>query len=148
MRKDMIKMTAWLSLLMYLLLPIAGFTDLVICYGSDGHVAIESAQKGSCCTKSSDTSTRTLSKSVDKHILYSTGDPCGPCADFPLLVGRPETQFIPTKNTSFQKQSMVLCDLDYVSCNNGKLSDKYLFPEQPLAIRSSLISLRTTILLI
>lgn len=148
MRKHMIKITAWLCLLMCLLLPIAGFADLVICYGSDGHVAIESAQKGSCCTESSDTSTRILSKSVDKHILYSTGDPCGPCVDFPLLVGRPETQFVPTKNTSSQKQSLVFDDFDYVSSNYGNFADKNLFPEQPLAISSSLISLRTTILLI
>ena len=148
MRKHMIKITAWLCLPMCLLLPIAGFADLVICYGSDGHVAIESAQKGSCCTESSDTSTRILSKSVDKHILYSTGDPCGPCVDFPLLVGRPETQFISTKNTSFQKQSLVFDDFNYVISNDGNIVDQHLFPEQPLAIRSALISLRTTILLI
>lgn len=82
-----------LAVVLAVFLPgVGGAGESVLCFGADGHVAVEApASPGACFSKSMgwETSTGTPGRELSRK-----ADHCGPCADLPDLSG-------PWANTAF-----------------------------------------------
>lgn len=76
---------AWIIFLVYLLAGTGRVDNLVLCFGKDGHISMESSLNGLCCE------TAFIDISADSpHILLATihesrGGYCGPCIDIPFM---------------------------------------------------------------
>ena len=125
--------------LMHLLLGQGRMSDLVLCFGVDGHVAVEAAS-ARCCYPSS------LSTPPEIAALYSflkdisNEDNCDPCRDIFISVGSPGQYLVPTQAASLQ---MTMCEFAPV-----EIAPEDSLSRQSPATNSALASLRTVILLI
>lgn len=75
---------AWAVVLAVLLPGLDGLGESVLCFGADGHVAVEAAVSPGACSAASvfgDTS------SYNPERELSRGDHCGPCVDVASLSG-------------------------------------------------------------
>ena len=137
-----------LSLLAYLYMILIGSDQFVLCFGSDGHVALEPARNGLDCSYSPAHS-EPLSCSVQsippEQEFSLRADHCGPCFD--ILLSSLFQHFIPAQyhwaghiNFAFQTASYLSSPFSHMTHGN--------FPStsSPI-IREILIFLRTVILL-
>ena len=74
----------YFGLLAYLLAAFVSVEASVLCFGDDGHVALETAAADGSCT-SSHAESKPLSSSDDRIAagVESGSDHCGPCTDLP-----------------------------------------------------------------
>lgn len=113
------------------LFTIAGVGNLVLCFGEDGHVALEFSPTGRCATAAE-----------------AVGDHCGPCVDIPLLAGTSDHQLTLVEAPSFREVIASIPQIHFVGA--GPEADRW----QPLWLSSNLLpdtilaSLRTVVLVI
>lgn len=75
---------AVLSGALFLLVPMGTFGRAVMCYGANGHVALEASEDGWSCNRCMQKSGGAqLIGSIDSASVFS-GNSCDPCVDIPL----------------------------------------------------------------
>ena len=74
-----------LSVMLCFLLAVSGTQTVVLCYGEDGHIAIEAAWS-SCCSKISEGPSQVCSADSPEKGFSSERD-CGACVDIPTSIG-------------------------------------------------------------
>jgi len=72
-----------LSMLVYLVVSLGGTDALVLCFGSDSHIKVETAPCGLNCAHSSKTTPKSV---VCKHSMMDDAiSNCSSCVDIPIL---------------------------------------------------------------
>ena len=79
-----IPLVAWTVFLSVSLPGVGGLGESVLCFGADGHVAVEAAVSPGACF-SAPVSGDAFAINPERE-LSREGDHCGPCVDFPVLV--------------------------------------------------------------
>jgi hypothetical protein len=130
--------------LAYMLLMLGSSNAAVICFGEDGHVAIELGSEGDCAHfPSSDDAS---------HSLFDTTTAqchCGPCVDIPLSLEISGTTYLSNKDYSFQPKNwsfVALPEVFPVALNHATVATFAIPP--PNYYNQHLLSLRTIVLLI
>lgn len=80
-----IHFVAWSVFVATFLPGVGGLGENVLCFGADGHIAVEAAVSPGACFSASGGANASADPLEPE--LASKGDHCGPCADFPVLVG-------------------------------------------------------------
>ena len=97
-----------IAITLYSASACAMISDLVMCFGTDGHVLIEQASAGSCDPA--------LGKVADETTCFSssdlTTDHCGSCQDVPLIADDSE------KAISVKTNSLLSCQ-PFATSNTG-----------------------------
>jgi hypothetical protein len=126
----------------FLLLPGQGM-GTVLCIKANGHIALEIAHKGRCATFS-EHSTQTL-----PHTDHSDhSDRCGPCIDVSLSASKNDDQPLLSAPSSLPKPEaplFVLVPFIVAVHTAFPLRD---FHAQPPLLASTLVALRTVVLLL
>jgi hypothetical protein len=118
------------ALLVYLL-TMTGAGNLVLCFGEDGHVSFELSSTGGCATTAE-----------------AVGDHCGPCVDFPLLVGASDQQCATIK-VSFSRETISdASQTPFIGVEPEADKWQPLRPSSDLFPDTILASLRTVVLVI
>jgi hypothetical protein len=126
-----------------LVVPVAAM-DMVVCFGADGHIALEAARNGRCGT-----STWSPVASLSQPgVMLSNPDHCGPCVDMPLLTAETREHPLAVRTTP------ALCDGVLLACvASPVIASSDVIPTScpspaPLGYSPILTALRTIILLI
>ena len=133
-------------LLMYLSIIPAQLSNYVLCIGGDGHVAFEIAADGRC------TDTHGIEAEHAAVMLVETTrgeNHCGPCIDLTIFAPL-DTEFylVPIQNVSIQLSSSVVALMTYPTHASTMLTYTSLLDDTLSVVDPTLISLRTTTLLI
>jgi hypothetical protein len=130
------------SILVYFFVLSIGADQFVLCFGSDGHVAVEPALNG-CCNASSPAHSHTgLSF---EPVCPETGDHCGSCID--VLLSSYFLHIVPgPKKTWGYKIVETPGSISVSGASPDMAADAFPFLSQPL-IKNILAALRTVILL-
>lgn len=91
-----LKSLIWLLLFACLLLGAGARSRLVLCFGSDGHVALEASEVG-VCGSSSNASVETIGFLTSLK-SQSRADHCGPCVDIPFFLSVANDQKVKLNN--------------------------------------------------
>ncbi len=137
----------WMCLSAYLLVGLGSINMAVVCFGTDGHIAIEAASDY-CCDQSPDGSQHINSSSTMKVSLALAVNYCGPCVDLPFSAGNPDRQFVPTQDTSSQARLLYLPSFAGAVSMFSEFTADGILPLSSLKTDLTPIFLRTTILLI
>jgi hypothetical protein len=78
------KSLIWLLIVACFLLETGARSGLVLCFGSDGHVALEASDGGVCGTPLTTSGERVLSHG--RFESKRRADHCGSCVDFPFFL--------------------------------------------------------------
>ena len=89
--------------LVSLLIGVSGQSSLSLCFGADGHVAVESSSDGRCTSFSEHAPEFLKSQSAVES--QSAPDHCGSCVDFPFFSSVAETQKTTISSERFSKQT-------------------------------------------
>ena len=116
----------------------------VLCIKADGHMAVEAAHKGLCASLAAAVAGRS-----DEHSLtiLPSADTCGPCIDVPLLSNREDRQILSAPSSLSKLATPLLALLPCVTWVYTESSQRDFAP-QPPARTSSLLALRTVVLLL
>ena len=129
----------------YLVLVAGSGSASVLCFGNDGHVAIELDRDGAC-----DDSGHESSNSQDCELLES--EPhchCGPCVDIPLSYELVESRPVTIESLSFQTETLLSIPLEANAPSFLELATVVTLPiPPPISISLTLLSLRTIVLLV
>ena len=136
---------AWIGLSAYILVGLGGMGRNIVCFGANGHIAIESASD-SCCGKLSAVSSRINSSSTVISAQVSVDGHCRPCVDLPFWIN--EQYFIPFRHIYPQKQLLNLANFVFIIPASFESFAKELLPLPLIKVNSTLAFLRTAILLI
>ena len=147
MPKRLIKITAWCSLLTYLLAFMVGGVA-VVCYGEDGHVAIEITLLESCCNRTFDSSSLPAFQNPTPNTRLMSAGSCGSCVDIPVFMSVPDHRLNFGRNSSFQTEGVPLFQLVNAPPPPADFTSKIRIPPIPVAIDTTILSLQTIVLLI
>ena len=132
-------------LLIYLSIVPMQLSNYVLCIGSDGHVEFEIATDGRC------TDLHGLSKEHTEVVIAAAAseeDHCGSCIDLAIFASIDiESYLVPVENASIQSPVFVVAP----TTDQTFASTILTYPSRlntPSVVDSTLISLRTTTLLI
>jgi hypothetical protein len=128
--------------LFYLLIAQTLMSDTVLCFGADGHVAVETISARCCGYPSSTTFPEIL------HITSLLDGHCAPCTDIPLVTGRSGQYLVPAQGTAPQVNASVLPAFWSSILAHEEIVTNDLFPRRFPATNPTFTSLRTVILLI
>ncbi len=143
-RKRRVRTSAiWISLLIYILAGVVGSEAMVLCFGSNGHIAIE-APPGGLCSETLDVSNETASPSTISSPSPSQ-DHCGPCVDFPIFT---EPYLASVQYASAQNLSGLHAISESPAVIFPDVATINLLPVPPPSADKTLNYLRTVILLI
>ncbi len=81
------KTILWLGLMAYVLAGTGFMGTTVVCYGSDGHFALEASNEGVCSSTLLMMSENISLTEKDLQVIHRH---CGSCLDFPLMGGPPD----------------------------------------------------------
>ena len=93
----------WAVFVAYFFLLIGGAHGAVLCFGENGHIAIEAAQNGGC-NRFLPGSYLTGPPSFKPIISGPAKKHCGPCVDFVLSTAHPYRMTVPVQKKSFYQQ--------------------------------------------
>jgi hypothetical protein len=131
-------------LMVFLLLPGHAF-GAVLCFGADGHISLEASQNGRCGTEKGPRPLRSQEHTVS---IAASADHCGPCVDVPLLTSDSNKESLRDVRNILPKFAapvlMLVAFVVPVSTESLDMS----FLSQPAPLTSTLLALRTTVLLL
>lgn len=129
--------SAWL--LIYFLIGQDVMSDIVLCFGADGHVKVEEARRGQC----NRSAISYLQKYNNNSSLQEVSDPYGSCLDLSI------SQYVVCvqDTTSSQVKMSLLTAFSAPLPPFAEIVTEVLFPNPPPVSNSTLASLRTVILL-
>ncbi len=134
---------ATLSCLLFLL---ASGPDVVLCFGDDGHVALETASPGKGCTPAPCPSSSTDASFAGTHLAPANIHPCGSCLDISLQGENQAAFHRPDRNRPAQDEKTPTCVFTS-SLKSGAAPFSLALHPLPHHCSSSVTkSLRTTIL--
>ena len=149
---------ALVGLFIFSLIGQGLLSGFVLCLGADGHVAVEAAHEKRCGFPSN------VTKQVERSYIPRSGetshspsmfevpktfDHCGPCFDFPILIGGFDQRYIaPTQNTKTQIKTPIISALSSFRSVLVSTTPEDLQPLTPSLINPTLTLLRTVTLLI
>ena len=115
----------------------------VLCIGADGHIAVEVAQNGRCGSLSTPVPPR-------EHItkMLPSTDHCGPCVDVSLSTSNIDDQPLLSAPSSLPKLEAPVLALVALVVAVSIESPQTYFVLQPPPLASTLIALRTVVLLL
>lgn len=129
----------------YLVLVAGSGNASVLCFGNDGHVAIELDRGGACADSGHESS-----DSQDCELLAS--EPhchCGPCVDIPLSFELVESRHVTIESLSLQTETLLPIPVEANSPSILEQATVVTLPiPPPISISPTLLSLRTIVLLI
>ena len=141
------RIVLFIALLVYLIVGLRGMEHAVLCFGSDGHVAVEASQNGRCINFSASSSHRDPQTSSG-NTISSAGSHCVGCTDIPLSINNNIKKVIFVKKYVPQKEITSLVGFSYISpLSELFLADK-IFLKHPPFMNLALNTLRTVIYLI
>ena len=130
----------------YLSIVPVQMSNYVLCIGSDGHVQFESGIDGRC------TDTHDLheaSSEISITAAVNEADHCGSCLDIPLFAAiDSEPYLVPAVQDALRHLSASTTPLITHSPHESTLLTLTALPDTPSVIDPTLVSLRTTTLLI
>ena len=134
-----------LTLLAYLVAGVVNLNEVVLCFGDDGHVAVERATLGGRCESSA---AQPASAPTLTHVDTEARCHCGPCIDVALATidARP-TRVLSLQDVAPQPQLLALSLPSFLLPIEPPLTKRQPTFMPPPAV-SALTSLRTVILLI
>ncbi len=146
---DTIKHTLLLLIFIFHLLPgHISLANLVLCIGTDGHVAYESATKLATCAEA--ISHPSLPAETSFSALHNAFTPnhCGECIDLPLIIECNEYSKVQSQHSSLRSLQPLLkiSPADDITAFN--VQHRVIDINHSVFQHTSLISLRTTVLLI
>lgn len=134
--KPLRQFLATVALLVFLVVGVTGASDTVMCYGSDGHVALEALGSRGC----SDFVPKTPTQASPSKALV-VNDHCGGCVDIPLLSWQgmsEQSVSVLSDNPTFEKQSLVWAEpLPVPAGYISRLVEQQMPHPPPLLLRSS-----------
>jgi len=136
---------AWMGFLVSLLLGAGGPANLVLCYGADGHIALEFTSDAGCGPASGK---EQRSNSPSAAASETEGDHCGPCVDVPVTARAPHENFISVQRRAPDHQWLQAALVSSAVIQVARSSINSLSPVAPIAADPALRSLRTVVLLI
>lgn len=140
--KKVFAVIAWL--LIYFLVGNGPLSNLVVCFGADGHIEVGTSRDGFCCLSSSVPSKTDLSFF---SILDDTlNNNCGPCIDVPIFISNSDQNIVLAFGPTPQIKALPLSAFSFsqpVLINTENTHTQILS-----SIHSSLASIRTVVLLI
>ncbi len=143
------RMIITLILLGLLICPpfgLEGMGHIVLCFGADGHIAVETVPNGHC-SNFMRVSTYTTQQSTQIIGRDFTGDHCGSCVDISVSIGSLNEHFAPILKKFFKKQLMVSTHSVCAASTFTKILTEDLLLFSSHAVNVTLISLRTVNLL-
>lgn len=134
----------WFALILYLILAVGSVGELVLCYGSDGRIELETAKNGLCDPQSPASDSSPLEPSLEKD-TQPFDDRCGPCRDIPIALSRSELyvrklfspRLIPVFTVSIN-----------VAPSSSEIVNKELSAQYTPVKNATFLSIRSTVLLI
>lgn len=132
-------------LLIYLSIVPMQLSDYVLCIGTEGHVKFEVAVDGQCADALDLRETHT-----EIVIAANTaGEPhCGSCLDLAIFVSLDIGPYLVPAQDAFILPSISVATLIAHRTNDSTILTQTPFPDIPSVIDATLLSLRTTTLLI
>jgi hypothetical protein len=88
------KSTVWFGVVLYTLVALGGVDGIVLCFGDDGHVGLETMSKHChrCATlEASSTGSEPFAETSPSRCRNY----CGSCVDIPIAIGSPDPHSIP-----------------------------------------------------
>jgi len=138
----------WFIVLVYLMAALGDTDGLILCYGLDGHIAVETALIGSKCGPSSSATSQTTSCTQSMMDDNSTQAHCTSCVDIPLLPDFLNQCFFRVKNRVLLSKVPLIATFSFVPSTFARMSLSG-FSLQPLIDNNfPLAFIRTVILLI
>ncbi len=142
--------TAKLSLLIYLWVALSGDGAIVLCIGSDGHVALEAASV-LCCSHSHSVPSAAVPVVLveDTDGCCTSAMTCGPCTDLPISVS-----FLPSNSaTSSAAKAKVSPIAKWIAPHSSPVAGTVFMQGHfsclpPTAPNPAISSLRSVVLLI
>lgn len=137
-------------LFIYLLIGHGLLSNVVLCFGGDGHIAVEAVQSGYCDSASGAILPIALNPAPIGAVSYTasfkvflTQYHCGPCSDLPLLIDGSDQQYI---NTIPQVKAPMPTAFPYSLPAFVTITTESFLPQFPPVISSTLNSIRIVIL--
>lgn len=138
----------WLSVIVYFFAPLGATEGVVLCFGADGHIMVETAPLGFQCGQSSrsvEKSTSCMHSTIESDFSIEKSKSC---IDIPLIANIYGQSRCPDKNTVLHIKTLTLfrCSFfqsDFSDLVIGDTSNKPLIKRH-----STLDSIQTVILLI
>ena len=137
-----------LWLLTYLVIGQGALQSFVLCFGVDGHIAVESAPAGTGCgpfLNMASQGASSLSSIKDSGPLYWH---CGPCLDLSITSGNSYLPVYSVQDRVPQVESLLLAVSLSPLSTHAEILPEVLLPQALSADRSFLVSLRSVVLLI
>lgn len=138
----------WLSIIVYLFAPLGATEGVVLCFGADGHIMVESAPMGFQCGQSSrraGESTSCIHSAMESDFSIEKSKSC---IDIPLIANIYGQSRCPDKNTVLHINTPKLFRCPFFQYDFADLAIGHT-SNQPLIKRhSTLDSIQTVILLI
>ncbi len=140
-------------LFIYFLIGHGLLSNVVLCFGGDGHIAVEAVQSGYCDSAPGAISPIALNPAPIGAVSYTasfkvflTQYHCGPCSDLPLLIDGSDQQYmIPVQNTIPQVKAPMSIAFPYSLPAFVTITTESFLPQFPV-ISSTLNSIRIVIL--
>ncbi len=114
---------AKLALVAWFLFAFAGGEGVVLCFGDDGHVALEEFDGGKCCASPSSSESRQVTYSILPLKDVRSLSPCGSCTDVPLSAGKKAILSQPDRDNGSRHTHILhmTCPTYLTSCNKTAL---------------------------
>ncbi len=134
----------WMAL--FALLAGGAGGGMVICFGSDGHVAVEAAKSGTCGESRCSSSPQDTRFSPD-GLSVSTSCCCGACIDLPVSARTLDRRFVPAQDQHKRIRHPADLPRSVVEPSGFRLA-KFRSTSPSLSGDAAILSLRNVILLI
>lgn len=137
----------WIALLAFFLGGVGYGGGLALCFGADGHVAVEAAPSGSC-DDSSGVLSQAVSRFSPEKLSALAAYCCNPCVDLPVSEDAPDQQCIPPQAPQQKKtpNSAKFAGASSAFSEFDATDPRPVFP--PPATDAPTASFRTAVLLI
>lgn len=134
---------AWWVLLAYLLISTGGSVNGVLCFGLDGHIALEFTGLGGCGPESVDGSgSTTLSLAASEN----GRDHCGPCVDVPILANASDNSIASVKQPGSQQRVPLATPVTTAAREITAVKSVPLRQSAVPSVSATLLFLRTVVL--
>ncbi len=133
-------------LLLYIIIGQGPLPDLVMCFGANGHIAVEASQNGRC-GRSARSPLQEYNELSSPKAPFPK-DHCGPCVDISFSTGSLYEEVVLAQNMASQTEAPAFAASPFSLPASVEIATEGLLPLPPPASAFALASLRTVVLLI
>lgn len=145
--KIKVKFTPLVLISTFIIIPQGAMANLVVCFGDDGHINIETAHYGLCCptVKASLPESHSCSSFLEKSFSKNR---CHPCRDIGISNNNLEQNIVPVPIKIKLIKTLLLAAFTSQISQYAEIASEGLLPSPPHTSNSILASLNSIVLLI